>query len=130
MFKIILNCVQTGLELKAALASTLSKLRYASVINITAAVEYDFADSFFDGSCSDDLTDLGILYPTPAYCGEKIYMYLARDMKKSEQHLDTGELLFTEEISLERATEMVMRGEIRDAKTQVMVLKLARMLGV
>lgn len=82
------------------------------------------------GYLTDTLTELGILYPTPAYCGEKIYMYFARDMKKADQHLDSGEFLFVEEIPLEKAVEMVMRGEINDAKTQVMVLKIARILGI
>lgn len=82
------------------------------------------------GYICEKLETLGVLYPTPAYCSEKIYMYLARNMKKSEQHLDSGELLFVEEIPLEKAIDMVISGEIKDAKTQVMVLKIARMLGV
>lgn len=76
------------------------------------------------------LKSLGVLYPTPGYCGEKIYMYLADKLEKNEQHLDEDEFLSVEEIELEKAVEMVMSGEIKDAKTQVMILKIARLLGI
>ncbi len=82
------------------------------------------------GYVAENLKDLGILYPTPGYCGEKIYMYLADELEKSEQHLDADEFLSVEEIPVEKALEMVMSGEIKDSKTQVMILKIARILGI
>ncbi len=73
---------------------------------------------------------LGIIYPTPGYCGEKLYLYLARDLTRSTQDLDDDEFLNVEEIEIEKALEMVMNGEIKDSKTQIAVLKAARMLGI
>ena len=40
------------------------------------------------------------------------------------------EFLNVEEIEIEKALEMVMNGEIKDSKTQIAVLKVARMLGI
>ena len=82
------------------------------------------------GYVTESVEDLGVLYPTPAYCGEKIYTYLARNMHKEDQHLDSGEFLFGEEMPLEKAVNMVISGEIKDAKTQIAILKIARKLGI
>lgn len=82
------------------------------------------------GYSAKSLASLGVLYPTPGYCGEKIYMYLAENMKKGTQNLDEDEFLSVEEIPVKDAVDMVMKGEIPDSKTQVIVLKIARMLGI
>ncbi len=67
---------------------------------------------------------LGELYPTPGYCGEVIYMYAATGLTYKEQALDEDEFLSVEKIPLECAVDMVMSGELKDAKTQAAVLKL------
>ncbi len=69
-------------------------------------------------------TELGKLYPTPAYDTEVIYMYLATNLKtKTTQSLDRGEFLDITEIDLNRAFSMVQNGEFPDAKTQLAILK-------
>lgn len=69
-------------------------------------------------------TNLGTLFPTPAYDTEVIHMYLAQELSApQEQDLDDGEFLDVIELPLEEAVQMVMRGEIPDAKTQVALLK-------
>jgi ADP-ribose pyrophosphatase len=73
---------------------------------------------------------LGIIYPTPGYCGEKLYLYFARDLVRSSQNLDEDEFLNVEEIEIEKALDMVMSGEIKDSKTQIAILKVARILGI
>lgn len=75
------------------------------------------------GATAKNYRDLGKLYPTPGYCGEIIYMYLAENLNFSEQHLDEDEFLEVRRIPLEEAFQMVMRNEIRDSKTQVGILK-------
>lgn len=69
------------------------------------------------------LTDLGILYPTPAYVDEVIHMYLAEDLTPAQQKLDEGEFLEVEAIPLKDLVEQVLRGEIKDSKTQAALLK-------
>ena len=66
---------------------------------------------------------LGVCYPSVAYLTEKIHMYLARGLSFGKAHLDEGEFLDVVKIPLDEAVEMVMRGEIPDAKTQIALLK-------
>ncbi|MBR6108041.1 MAG: NUDIX hydrolase [Oscillospiraceae bacterium] len=81
------------------------------------------------GAVSGRFEPLGRLFPTPAYDKEVIYMYLARalDLTK-EQSLDADEFLDVVRIPLKEAVEMVMRDELPDAKTQIALLKTARLL--
>lgn len=79
------------------------------------------------GVRADKIIELGAIYPTVAYCSEIIYLYLATGLTKVRQHLDEDEFLSVEEISLEKATQMVMNGEISDSKTVALVLKVARL---
>ena len=61
----------------------------------------------------------GLLYPTPGYTDEKIYLYEAVGVKCGATHLDDGELLEKREVPALEALEMLGRGEIRDAKTVI-----------
>jgi len=75
------------------------------------------------GFTAEEYVDLGCLYPSPGYCRETLYVYMARGLKPGERHLDKGEFLDVETHTLEELTDMVMRGELRDAKTALAVLK-------
>ncbi len=79
------------------------------------------------GAVAKNYVSLGKLYPSPGYCGEIIYMYLATDLKFGEQNPDDDEFLEVYKIPLEKAVEMVMNGELPDSKTQTMVLKINQM---
>ena len=57
-------------------------------------------------------------------------MYLARGLHKGERHLDDDEFLDVYAIPLADLVKDVMEGRISDAKTQVCILKAARILGV
>ncbi len=73
------------------------------------------------------LTKLTEILPTPAYCTERIYVYEAQGLSGAgEQRLDRGEFLDVVPVPLDQAVEMVLSGEISDAKTQVGILLLAR----
>ena len=80
-------------------------------------------------TCSEYIY-LGEMLPTPAYNTEVTYMYLARGLKFSSQSLDPDEFLDVERIPLSEAVKQVMDGTIRDGKTQIAILKAARMLGI
>ena len=69
------------------------------------------------------IVPVGALYTTPALMDEIIYMYIATELTQGEQHLDEDEFVNAVKIPLEKAVEMVMNGEIRDAKTQTIILK-------
>ena len=51
-------------------------------------------------------------------------MYLAEDITFVQRELDEDEFLEVERVPLEKLYRQVMSGEIKDAKTQVMVLKV------
>ena len=55
-------------------------------------------------------------------------MYLAEELyiEDNEQHLDEDEFLTVERMPLDTLCDMVMNGEIPDAKTQIAVLKAKR----
>ena len=76
------------------------------------------------GAIADNLISLGELYPTPGYCGEIIWMYAATGLTFGEQSPDEDEFLSIERIPLQKAVEMILNGEIKDAKTQAAILKL------
>lgn len=66
---------------------------------------------------------LASLYPTPAYCTEIIHIYLATELEPSQQRLDDDEFLTVLPMPVEKVRDMIMSGEITDAKTQIAVLK-------
>lgn len=72
---------------------------------------------------AEKIVSLGIFYPSPGIMDEKLYMYLATDLKKGNVHLDEDEFLTSEEIPLEDAVKMILAGEIPDGKTQTAILK-------
>ncbi len=75
------------------------------------------------GAECSELIYLGKLYPSPAIFTEVIHMYLSRGLTFGETHPDDDEFLEIERIPLEKLKDMVMRGEIYDAKTQVCVMR-------
>ena len=76
------------------------------------------------GATAEKFIPLGKLYPSPGYCGEIIWMYAATGLSYGEQNPDDDEFLTVEKIPLDKAVEMILSGEITDAKTQAAVLKL------
>ncbi len=79
------------------------------------------------GAEASQFYELGRLYPTPGYCDEVIYMYAATHLSYGEQCPDEDEFLDVVRLPLETVVDMVISGEITDAKTQAAVLK-AKML--
>lgn len=80
------------------------------------------------GAAAGKYTCLGGLDTSPALIDEKITMYLAEDLTFGERALDDDEFLEVERVPLDMLFDMVMRGEIRDAKTQIAVLKVREIL--
>ena len=65
----------------------------------------------------EDVTFLLSLYTTVAFCNEKIDIYVARNLTKTEQHLDDDEFIDVEYHTIEELADMVQAGKIVDAKT-------------
>lgn len=69
------------------------------------------------GLISDDLEEYGVLYPTPGYTNEKLYVYKTVADEIGQTHLDSDEFIDVCKINIEKAFDMVVSGVIKDAKT-------------
>ena len=69
------------------------------------------------GVRAEKLTLLFVMYPSPGYTDEKIYIYRAEKGTRAAAHPDEGEFLTAELVPAEKVKEMLEAGEIKDAKT-------------
>ena len=81
------------------------------------------------GIVADKIEFLGDIAPTPAYDSEIISIYVATGLRQKERKLDEGEFVDVATLSLNEAAELVMDGEITDAKTQIAILKAVKKYG-
>ena len=65
-----------------------------------------------------------VLYPTPGYTNEKIYIYRAYGAHAGHVHPDEDEFLTAAFYPVSDVLAMIERGEIRDAKTIIAVQSL------
>lgn len=79
------------------------------------------------GVVAENFLDLGEIYPTVGYCTEIIYCYAATGLTKTHTHFDEDEFITSVPVKFEKAVEMVLSGEIKDAKTVAAILKLDAM---
>ena len=80
------------------------------------------------GVVANNIEYIGTMYTTVAIFDEVIQIYLARDLTFTNAHPDEDEFIETEKIPLNTLIDMVMRGEIRDAKTQIALLKAEKFI--
>lgn len=77
------------------------------------------------GFVAETLAPICVLYPTPGYSDEKIYLYEAVNVRRGEMRLDAEEFLDVVPVPLEEAYAMIGDGRIRDAKTVVALQRYA-----
>jgi len=75
----------------------------------------------------DELIPMGTMYPAPGAQYEPVYIYLAKGLKECGGEPDEDEFVEPLTIKMDKLIDMVMSGEIRDAKTCIAVLKYAQM---
>lgn len=75
------------------------------------------------GCSAGRFVPMGKLIPTCAYDTEVIHLFFASELTRGEQDLDENEFLSVERYTLDEALQMVLDGEIVDAKTQIGLLK-------
>lgn len=69
---------------------------------------------------------LAEFYPSPGFLAGKMWIYLATDLRETNQNLDDDEEVEIVRHSVAEATAMIARGEIKDAKTIIALLTLGR----
>ena len=74
------------------------------------------------GARCEKLTYLGPLYPAVGYSDELIDMYVAEGLTFGETDPDEDEFIDVVRIPLDELVDMILRGEVPDAKTQAALL--------
>ncbi len=74
------------------------------------------------GYCPNKIEKLTEFYSTPGFTNEKICLFKATDLKQVERKLDEDEFIDVLKVSLKEAKEMIVNGQIVDAKTIVAIL--------
>jgi ADP-ribose pyrophosphatase len=70
------------------------------------------------GYKSDNINKLGSIYTTPGYSSEKLWIYLAKDLKSGSHNREEGEFgMEVFELTLKEVEEKINNGEIVDGKT-------------
>lgn len=80
------------------------------------------------GFTADELVSMGTMYTSPGISSEVLHLYLGLGLHAGASHPDEGEFLNVEKYSLQELSEMVMRNEIDDAKTGLIILKAEKYL--
>jgi ADP-ribose pyrophosphatase len=81
------------------------------------------------GVVAGNLEKLSEFFVSPGFCEEKMWLYLATDLKQTTQRLDEDELIEVVRLPIDRALQMISDGEIEDAKTIIGLLLAAPRLG-
>ena len=82
------------------------------------------------GYSAEKMEYLGFVYPSPGCMTERIHLYIARELSEGETHPDEGEFVEVKRFPLSEVIKMCDEGKIDDAKTAVLILRAARMLGI
>jgi ADP-ribose pyrophosphatase len=79
-----------------------------------------------------ELIGLGSILTTPGFTDERIWLYLARELRAipGGSALEADEVLELERIPLSEAVSRAIEGDIVDAKTVAALLRAAAMLGI
>lgn len=74
------------------------------------------------GYIANSLELLQIIYPSPGFCTEKIYLYKGTDLEKGKINFDEDENLTSEWIEKNKVIQMINEGKINDAKSLIGVI--------
>ncbi|MBR3307059.1 MAG: NUDIX hydrolase [Lachnospiraceae bacterium] len=78
---------------------------------------------------AEEISFLMAFYPTVAYSGEKIDIYLAKGLKAGGRELDADEYINVELWDLKELLDMIYAGKLNDGKTVAAVLAYAQLAG-
>lgn len=80
------------------------------------------------GFCAGQLEKLAEFFVSPGFCEEKMWLYLATDLRKTRQQLEDDELLEIVRLPFSEALDLITQGEIEDAKTLIALMLAASRL--
>jgi len=71
------------------------------------------------------LDSLGYVYSSVGFCNERIYLFIATQLKQTQTAHEPDEFIEPLVVTLDEALEMISAGTITDAKTQIVLLRYA-----
>jgi len=74
------------------------------------------------GCSAERIEPLYTFYTTPGFIDERIHGFIATGLSRGESQREADEFMTLETMTLSNALELIQRGEIRDAKTAVLIL--------
>jgi ADP-ribose diphosphatase len=81
------------------------------------------------GVVAGKLEKLSEFFVSPGFCEEKMWLFLAMDLRQTTQRLEDDEALEIIRLPIERALQMITDGEIEDAKTIIGLMLAAPRVG-
>ena len=94
--------------------------------DILSAAKREFTEE--TGYIAKKLTYMGEFYPSVGFLTEKIHIYIGEDLEKRVQKLDDDEFLDVEKYNVDALYNMVLKNEIKDAKTVIAIMLLKNYL--
>ena len=94
--------------------------------DILSAAKREFTEE--TGYIAKKLTYMGEFYPSVGFLTEKIHIYIGENLEKRVQNLDDDEFLDVEKYNIETLYDMVLKNEIKDAKTVIAIMLLKNYL--
>jgi ADP-ribose pyrophosphatase len=82
------------------------------------------------GMAAGKLEKISEFFVSPGFCEEKMWLYLATDLRQTTQRLEDDEAIEIVRMPIDRALQMITDGEIEDAKTIIGLMLGAPRVGV
>ena len=80
------------------------------------------------GYKANNLRLLTVMYPAVGFANERMYLFMAKELKKTKINLDQDEFIQFVPKKLEDAIQMIWDGHINDAKTIIGLLWAEKIL--
>lgn len=80
------------------------------------------------GYTADNIEFITSFYPTVGYSEEQLYLFLASGLTAGETSFDENEAIDLEDVEITMLHDMVMKGEIHDAKSMIAILMVYDLL--
>jgi ADP-ribose pyrophosphatase len=74
------------------------------------------------------LESLGPMWASPGFTDEKIHLFAAFDLMEVPQRLEADEVIERVRMPFSQALDLIWSGELTDAKSQLAILKAARLV--
>ena len=82
------------------------------------------------GLVANRMEKLCEFFVSPGFLSEKMWLYLATDLRETEQRLEDDEAIEVVRMPIDRALQMITDNEIEDAKTIIGLLLAAPRIGI